>query len=165
MSKNKKQFACAACGSISGKWMGQCPDCMEWGTISEEVMSASKVAVSKIGNVQTVQSLADEVESTIRTKTPIEELNRVLGGGLVSGSAILIGGDPGIGKSTLLLQLPSSLSQNNMGCLYITGEESTNQIKLRGMRLGINDNKTGLLAATNVEDIISTIDKNKQGRK
>lgn len=163
MSKNKKQFACAACGSISGKWMGQCPDCMEWGTISEEVMSASKIAVSKIGNVQTVQSLADEVESTIRTKTPIEELNRVLGGGLVSGSAILIGGDPGIGKSTLLLQLSSSLSQNNMGCLYITGEESTNQIKLRGMRLGINDNKTGLLAATNVEDIISTIDKNKQG--
>ena len=163
MSKNTKQFACAACGSISGKWMGQCPDCMEWGTISEEVMSASKIAVSKIGNVQTVQSLADEVESTIRTKTPIEELNRVLGGGLVSGSAILIGGDPGVGKSTLLLQLSSSLSQNNMGCLYITGEESTNQIKLRGMRLGINDNKTGLLAATNVEDIISTIDKNKQG--
>ncbi|MEM6338356.1 MAG: DNA repair protein RadA [Pseudomonadota bacterium] len=163
MSKNKKQFVCAACGSISSKWMGQCPECLEWGTISEEVNSASKIAVSKIGNVQPVQSLADEVESTIRTKTPIEELNRVLGGGLVSGSAILIGGDPGIGKSTLLLQLSSSLSQNNMGCLYITGEESTNQIKLRGMRLGINDNKTGLLSATNVEDIISTIDKNKQG--
>ncbi len=162
MSKNKKQFACAACGSISGKWMGQCPDCMEWGTISEEIISASKIAALKVGNVQEIQSLADEVESTIRTKTPIEELNRVLGGGLVSGSAILIGGDPGIGKSTLLLQLSSSLSQNNIGCLYITGEESINQIKLRGMRLGINDNKTGLLSATNVEDIISTIDKNKQ---
>ena len=162
MSKNKKQFACAACGSVSGKWMGQCPDCMEWGTISEEILSASKIAVSKVGNAQALQSLADEVESTIRTKTPIEELNRVLGGGLVSGSAILIGGDPGIGKSTLLLQLSSSLSQNNMGCLYITGEESTNQIKLRGLRLGISDNKTGLLSATNVEDIISTIDKNKQ---
>ena len=162
MSKNKKQFACAACGSISGKWMGQCPDCMEWGTISEEIISASKIAALKVGNVQEIQSLADEVESTMRTKTPIEELNRVLGGGLVSGSAILIGGDPGIGKSTLLLQLSSSLSQNNIGCLYITGEESINQIKLRGMRLGINDNKTGLLSATNVEDIISTIDKNKQ---
>ena len=162
MSKNKKQFACAACGSISGKWMGQCPDCMEWGTISEEIISASKIAALKVGNVQEIQSLADEVESTIRTKTPIEELNRVLGGGLVFGSAILIGGDPGIGKSTLLLQLSSSLSQNNIGCLYITGEESINQIKLRGMRLGINDNKTGLLSATNVEDIISTIDKNKQ---
>lgn len=162
MSKNKKQFACAACGSVSAKWMGQCPDCMEWGTISEEIMSASKIVVSKIGNAQVLQSLADEVESTIRMKTPIEELNRVLGGGLVSGSAILIGGDPGIGKSTLLLQLSSSLSQNDMGCLYITGEESTNQIKLRATRLGIKDNKTGLLSATNVEDIISTIDKNKQ---
>ena len=163
MSKNKKQFACAACGSISAKWMGQCPDCMEWGTISEEILSASKIGVSKIGNAQTLQSLSDEVESTIRVKTPIEELNRVLGGGLVSGSAILIGGDPGIGKSTLLLQLSSRLSQNDMGCLYITGEESTNQIKLRAARLGIKDNKTGLLSATNVEDIISTIDKNKQG--
>lgn len=162
MSKNKKQFACAACGSVSAKWMGQCPDCMEWGTISEEILSASKIGVSKIGNAQVLQSLADEVESTIRMRTPIEELNRVLGGGLVSGSAILIGGDPGIGKSTLLLQLSSSLSQNDMGCLYITGEESTNQIKLRAARLGIKDNKTGLLSATNVEDIISTIDQNKQ---
>lgn len=163
MSKNKKQFACAACGSISAKWMGQCPDCMEWGTISEEILSASKIGVAKIGNAQALQSLSDEVESTMRIKTPIEELNRVLGGGLVSGSAILIGGDPGIGKSTLLLQLSSSLSQNDMGCLYITGEESTNQIKLRAARLGIKDNKTGLLSATNVEDIISTIDKNKKG--
>ncbi len=162
MSKNKKQFACSSCGSMSGKWMGQCPDCMEWGTISEELSSASKISVSKAGNAQELQSLYDKVESTIRTKTPIEELNRVLGGGLVAGSAILIGGDPGIGKSTLLLQLSSSLSKNNMGCLYITGEESTNQIKLRGQRLGVGDNKTGLLAATNVEDIISTIDKNKQ---
>jgi len=163
MSKNKKQFACAACGSISAKWMGQCPDCMEWGTISEEILSASKIGISKVGNAQILQNLSDEVEATMRTKTPIEELNRVLGGGLVSGSAILIGGDPGIGKSTLLLQLSSSLSQNNMGCLYITGEESTNQIKLRAARLGIKDNKTGLLSATNVEDIISTIDKHKQG--
>lgn len=163
MSKSKKQFACAACGSISAKWMGQCPDCMEWGTISEEILSASKIGVAKIGNAQALQSLSDEVESTIRVRTPIEELNRVLGGGLVSGSAILIGGDPGIGKSTLLLQLSSSLSQNDMGCLYITGEESTNQIKLRASRLGIKDNKTGLLSATNVEDIISTINKNKNG--
>jgi DNA repair protein RadA/Sms len=134
---------------------------MEWGTISEEASSASKINVSKAGSAQNIQSLADEIESTMRTKTPIEELNRVLGGGLVSGSAILIGGDPGIGKSTLLLQLSSSLSKNNMGCLYITGEESVNQIKLRGQRLGIKDTKTGLLAATNVEDIISTIDQNK----
>ena len=162
MSKIKKQYACANCGSVSSKWAGQCLDCMEWDTISEEMSSASKIIVPRTGRAQLLHSLADQVESTLRTKTPIEELNRVLGGGLVSGSAILIGGDPGIGKSTLLLQLSSSLSKGNMGCLYITGEESVNQIKLRAERLGIQDNKTGLLAATNVEDIISTIDQNKQ---
>ena len=97
---------------------------MEWGTIAEEMSSASKIMVHKTGNPQEVHSLADKSEQTMRTKTPIEELNRVLGGGLVSGSAILIGGDPGIGKSTLLLQLSTSLSKSDMGCLYITGEES-----------------------------------------
>ena len=162
MGKVKKQYACMSCGSMSSKWFGQCPDCMEWGTIAEEMSSASKIMVPKTGNPQEVHSLADKSEQTMRTKTPIEELNRVLGGGLVSGSAILIGGDPGIGKSTLLLQLSTSLSKSDMGCLYITGEESINQIKLRAERLDIKDNKTGLLAATNVEDIISTIDQNKE---
>lgn len=161
MTKNKKQFICQACGSISRKWMGQCPDCMEWGTISEEIQSSSKITMSNSGHAQPLQNLSDTIESTIRVKTPIEELNRVLGGGLVKGSAILIGGDPGIGKSTLLLQLSSSLSQKNTGCLYITGEESTNQIKLRGQRLGIVESKMGLLSATNVEDVVSTIDQNK----
>lgn len=135
---------------------------MEWNTISEEMSSASKITVSSAGSPQQLHSLADKAEKTIRTKTPMEELNRVLGGGLVSGSAILIGGDPGIGKSTLLLQLLSSLSKGNTGCLYITGEESINQIRLRAERLGIQDNNTGLLAATNIEDIISTIDQIKQ---
>lgn len=162
MGKIKKQYSCASCGSMSSKWSGQCSDCMEWGTISEEMSSASKIMVPKTGNPQQVHSLADKASHTIRTKTPIEELNRVLGGGLVTGSAILIGGDPGIGKSTLLLQLSTSLSKANIGCLYITGEESINQIKLRAERLDIQDNKTGLLAATNVEDIISTIDQNKE---
>lgn len=162
MGKVKKQYACMSCGSMSSKWLGKCPDCMEWGTIAEEMSSASKIMVPKTGTPQEVHSLADKSEQTMRTKTPIEELNRVLGGGLVSGSAILIGGDPGIGKSTLLLQLSTSLSKSDMGCLYITGEESINQIKLRAERLDIKDNKTGLLAATNVEDIISTIDQNKE---
>ncbi len=162
MGKIKKQYSCISCGSTSSKWLGQCPDCMEWGTITEEMSSASKIMVPKTGNTQEIHSLADKSVKTMRTKTPIEELNRVLGGGLVSGSAILIGGDPGIGKSTLLLQLSTSLSKTNMGCLYITGEESINQIKLRAERLDIKDNKTGLLSATNVEDIISTIDQNKE---
>lgn len=162
MSKNKSAYSCTGCGSVSSKWMGQCPECLEWGTIIEEAVSASKIMIPKTGNAQEIHTLADKVESTLRTKTPIEELNRVLGGGVVAGSAILIGGDPGIGKSTLLLQLCTSLASSNIGCLYITGEESINQIKLRAQRLGIHDNKTGLLAAMNVEDIISTIDQNKK---
>ncbi len=161
MSKNKKNFSCTSCGSISSKWVGQCPDCFEWGTVIEEAVSASKVIVPQKGNPQELQSLHDNIESTVRKKTPIEELNRVLGGGLVTGSAILIGGDPGIGKSTLLLQLTTSLSKAGTGCLYITGEESTNQIKLRAQRLGIKSNETALLASNSVEDIISTIDKHK----
>ena len=162
MIKNKSTYSCTSCGSVSSKWMGQCLECLEWGTVTEESVSASKIMVPKTGNAQEIHTLAGEIESTIRTKTPIEELNRVLGGGLVAGSAILIGGDPGIGKSTLLLQLCTSLASSDIGCLYITGEESTNQIKLRAQRLGIHDNKTGLLAATNVDDIISTIDQNKK---
>ena len=162
MSKSKNQFSCSNCGSISSKWMGQCSDCLEWGTISEDIVSASKIVIPKIGNAQNIEYLTGDLEQTTRTKTPIEELNRVLGGGLVVGAAILIGGDPGIGKSTLLLQLCTSLSNTNFGCLYVTGEESINQIKLRAQRLSISDNKTGLLASTNVEDIISTIDKNKK---
>ncbi len=162
MTKTKKYFSCNNCGSVLAKWLGQCPDCNQWGTITEEPISSSKINVSKSGSAQNLDYLNNSISDTVRTKTPIEELNRVLGGGLVSGSAILIGGDPGIGKSTLLLQLATQLVQNNIGCLYITGEESTNQIKLRAKRLGLKDNKTLLLAATNVEDIISTIDKHKQ---
>jgi len=161
-NKNKKQFSCNSCGSFLNKWLGQCPECGSWGTISEELGNASKILVSKAGIAQELESLESEVVQTIRTKTPIEELNRVLGGGLVKASAILIGGDPGIGKSTLLLQLLASLARSNMGCLYITGEESTNQIKLRAARLGAASSKAGLLAATNVEDIISTMDKYKK---
>lgn len=162
MNKTKKQYSCNNCGSVSTKWLGQCPDCLEWGTINEEVKSNSKVTISGKGNKQELQFIDNNFERTIRVKTPIDELNRVLGGGLVSGSAILIGGDPGIGKSTLLLQLCTKLTQNNVNCLYITGEESTNQIKLRASRLGLGDSKTGLLASTNVEDIISTIDHYKK---
>lgn len=161
-NKNKKQFSCNNCGSMLNKWLGQCPECSSWGSVTEELGGLSKITVSKAGTPQELESLDDEIMQAIRTKTPIEELNRVLGGGLVSGSAILIGGDPGIGKSTLLLQLSTSLAQNNMGCLYITGEESTNQIKLRAARLGASNSKAGLLSATNVEDIISTMDKHKK---
>ena len=115
MSKNKKVFSCNNCGSVSNKWLGQCPDCGQWGSITEELASSSKIIVPKTGTAQELDFLSDAIVETMRVKTPIEELNRVLGGGLVSGSAILIGGDPGIGKSTLLLQLCSKLAQNDVG--------------------------------------------------
>ena len=160
--KGKKKFSCVNCGNIATKWSGQCPDCNEWGTIVEELQSSSQVVLPKTGIAQDLQSLNDNTEKTIRKETPISELNRVLGGGLVSGSVILIGGDPGIGKSTLLLQLASQISQINTNCLYITGEESSDQIKLRARRLDVHESKMGLIASNNVEDILSTIDQHKK---
>ncbi|MGI4775328.1 MAG: DNA repair protein RadA [Janthinobacterium lividum] len=160
--KNKKQYSCTNCGSVTGKWAGQCTDCGVWNSIEEEILNASKVQVSRAGNPQKLEQLDNKVLEKSRIPTSMEELNRVLGGGLVAASAILIGGDPGIGKSTLLLQLSASLSNTGVRCLYITGEESSEQIKLRALRLGIINNTTSVLASTNVEDIISTIEANKK---
>lgn len=161
MSKSKKQYICNNCGSVAAKWSGQCFDCQAWGTIAEEVLSAQTISVARSGNVLAIEEFDDSVTEKMRIITPIEELNRVLGGGLVPASAILIGGDPGIGKSTLLLQLTASLSNGSVKCLYITGEESTNQVKLRASRLGLNAEKAQILAATNVHDILATIDSAK----
>ncbi|WP_342268097.1 DNA repair protein RadA [Candidatus Tisiphia endosymbiont of Empis tessellata] len=160
MSKIKKQYICTNCGNSTSKWAGQCFDCGLWGAIEEEVISQVQV---RLGNNQQIQKLDGVVVESLRTPTPINELNRVLGGGLVSSSAILIGGDPGIGKSTLLLHLVASsfCDKIRMNCLYITGEESIDQIKLRALRLGLNNETTSILAATNIEDIISTIDADK----
>ncbi|UCM93023.1 MAG: DNA repair protein RadA [Rickettsia endosymbiont of Cimex lectularius] len=160
MSKIKKQYICTNCGNSTSKWAGQCFDCGLWGAIEEEVISQVQV---RLGNKQQIQKLDGVVVESLRTPTPINELNRVLGGGLVSSSAILIGGDPGIGKSTLLLHLVASsfCDKIKMNCLYITGEESIDQIKLRALRLGLNNETTSILAATNIEDIISTIDADK----
>lgn len=160
MSKHKKQYSCNNCGSVFNKWAGQCSDCGTWGTIEEELANSSKVYVTS-GAPQRIEQLDDKVIEKLRTPTAINELNRALGGGLVAASAILIGGDPGIGKSTLLLQLSASLATSGIDSLYITGEESTDQIKLRAMRLGIKNNPANILAATNTEDIIATINAHK----
>ncbi|MDD9335327.1 MAG: DNA repair protein RadA [Rickettsiaceae bacterium] len=155
-----KQYICTNCGNSTSKWAGQCFDCGLWGAIEEEVISQVQV---RLGNKQQIQKLDGVVVESLRTPTPINELNRVLGGGLVSSSAILIGGDPGIGKSTLLLHLVASsfCDKIRMNCLYITGEESIDQIKLRALRLGLSNKTASILAATNIEDIISTIDADK----
>nr|WP_253307618.1 DNA repair protein RadA [Rickettsia endosymbiont of Ceutorhynchus assimilis] len=161
MSKEKKHYTCSNCGNVSLKWSGQCFDCGVWGTILEEIVSSNKALV-KAGSKQNIEKLSSVAIEQLRIPTPIHELNRVLGGGLVTGSAILIGGDPGIGKSTLLLQLVASSFPININCLYITGEESLDQIKLRALRLELVNKETNILAATNLEDIISTIEANKE---
>jgi DNA repair protein RadA/Sms len=159
--KIKKQYICSNCGGIAAKWSGQCFECQSWGTIEEEVVSNSKTVITALGSPQKIEELDNLVTAKVRIPTAIEELNRVLGGGLVAASAILIGGDPGIGKSTLLLQLSASFAVSNSNCLYITGEESIEQIKLRGLRLGLSSSRAQITAITNLEDIIATIDSYK----
>jgi len=160
VGKIKKQYVCTHCGNSTPKWLGQCGDCGVWGGVEEEVVSFEQPQI-RLGNKQEVQRLDSAALQILRTPTPINELNRVLGGGLVSSSAILIGGDPGIGKSTVLLQLAACSFATRMNCLYVTGEESVDQIKLRATRLNLSNQATLILSATNIEDIISTIEADK----
>lgn len=158
MSKLKKQFVCNVCGAVSPKWSGQCYDCKTWGSIEEQIDEIKK-SISQQGKVIKLEEFSEITSEDIRFKTPLSELNRVLGGGLVKGSVILIGGDPGIGKSTLLLQLTMLMGQNpSSHPLYITGEESTNQVKLRANRLGLSGDNARIISATNLADILTTIE-------
>ena len=160
MAKTKKQYVCSNCGSISPKWAGQCFDCGEWSSIYEEVETNDSASVSVRTGTQLVPEILSGEGASERSRivTPIEELNRVLGGGLVPASAILVGGDPGIGKSTLLLQLTSQLADSGIKSLYVTGEESAEQVKLRAHRLQVGSTQSYIVAATNVHDILATID-------
>lgn len=158
MAKAKIQYNCTACGASHTKWAGQCGDCGEWNTMSETITAITtnnrQGFAGKKGNAK-IQALADiEMHEEMRTPTNIGELDRVLGGGLVHGSVTLIGGDPGIGKSTLLTQTLASLSKT-LPCLYVTGEESLQQISMRAHRLGLEDRGLQLLSETCVENIIT----------
>jgi len=158
MAKAKIQYSCTACGSSHSKWAGQCGDCGEWNTLIESIAAIStnnrQGFAGKKGSAQ-IQALEDiQMQKEMRTVTRIGELDRVLGGGLVHGSVTLIGGDPGIGKSTLLTQTLASLSQT-LPCLYVTGEESLQQVSLRAHRLGLEGRGLKLLSETCVENIIT----------
>jgi DNA repair protein RadA/Sms len=165
VSKVKKQYICKNCGSISAKWSGQCFDCGAWDSLEEEVIvkehKANLVSGSNISKYDALEidKLDDFIVESSRIITPLSELNRVLGGGIVPGSVTLIGGDPGIGKSTILLQLSMLLEEHGVGCFYVTGEESSNQVKLRASRLGNKKSDMKLLSATNVNSILATISK------
>lgn len=161
MAKEKIVFYCQSCGAESSKWMGQCPSCKEWNTFVEEVVSAKKGSKSPLRQEMRarVTKLKDiEFSEEERIRTGINELDRVLGGGIVQGSVMLVGGDPGIGKSTLLLQVCRNLAAQNRSILYVSGEESLQQIKLRAERIGEFGDSLSLLCETNL-DIISEIVK------
>ena len=166
MLKNKKTvYFCQECGYESAKWMGQCPGCKAWNTFVEETVSAKK---NPSGNLKASEKRQDPVilkdislSEDERQTTQIGELDRVLGGGIVPGSLVLVGGDPGIGKSTLLLQVCRNLAENQVTVLYISGEESLRQIKLRANRIGDFNDKMQLLCETNLEVIREGIERKK----
>ena len=166
MLKNKKTvYFCQECGYESAKWMGQCPACKAWNTIVEETVSSKK---SSSGSIKTTQKKTEPVvlkdislSSDERQSCGIGELDRVLGGGIVPGSLVLVGGDPGLGKSTLLLPVCRNLSSQGISVLYISGEESLRQIKLRADRLGTFNDKLKLLCETNLENIREIIERTK----
>ena len=159
MAKGKVQYHCTACGTLHSKWNGQCSDCGEWNTLEESVVSAAPASKSPrfsgySGEAVAIRSLGDiKVQEDPRTPTGVQELDRVLGGGLVAGSVVLIGGDPGIGKSTILLQTLCDLPEINS--LYVTGEESMQQVGLRARRLGLPVDHLRLLTETCVETVLA----------
>ena len=162
MAKAKKSiYFCQNCGHEESKWLGQCPMCREWNTFVEEKVTVSKGTAAKNtvreAEVVTLSSVSTDQED--RMQTEIEELDRVLGGGVVPGSLVLVGGDPGIGKSTLLLQVCKRLSDQSRKVLYISGEESLKQIKLRANRMGTFSDHLLLLCETNLETIRQVIER------
>ena len=163
MAKNKMVFFCRECGYESAKWMGQCPGCKSWNTFTEEPVamkpSGRVNALKADGKAEPVKLSQVSVDEKDRISTNMEELDRVLGGGIVPGSLILVGGDPGIGKSTLLLQVCRNLSDKALDVLYISGEESLRQIKMRANRLGEFGDRLSLLCEINLEVIEEIIRK------
>ena len=158
MAKIKTKYICQECGYETGKWLGRCPSCSNFSTFSEEFIeksSSKTTTISTISKALDLESISPINE--VRTKTKIGELDRVLGGGIVQGSLTLVGGDPGIGKSTLLLQICQYIGESDKKILYVSGEESAQQIKLRATRLNITTKNLLLLSETNFNIIENTI--------
>jgi DNA repair protein RadA/Sms len=162
MAKLLKTYVCQSCGSASSKWQGQCADCGSWNTMVEEAQTAAtpfaqKHHLQKGGRKLSLEPLDAETALPQRLSTGIGELDRALGGGLVPGSATLIGGDPGIGKSTLLLQAAGRIAAAGQAVVYVSGEEAADQVRLRAQRLGLGKAPVRLAAATSVRDILTTL--------
>lgn len=162
MAKEKNHYVCSDCGGISPKWQGKCPSCNAWNTLIESVAQTAAATKNRFAALAKTAEVAvlGEIDAVdfARTPTGHEELDRVLGGGMVEGGVVLIGGDPGIGKSTLLLQALDSLQRSGQSTLYVTGEESGAQVALRARRLGLDGSQVKVLAEIGLEKILSTLE-------
>jgi DNA repair protein RadA/Sms len=160
MVKTKRRYVCQACGSLSHRWQGQCADCAEWNTLVEEAPAtvfSMKHDLSAGGRTVAFEALDAPGEVLVRRRTGLAEFDRALGGGLVPGSAVLMGGDPGIGKSTLLLQSAAAIARTGAPVVYVSGEEAAGQVRLRASRLGLADAPIKLAAASSVRDILTSL--------
>ncbi len=166
MARTKIQFICQNCGTAHSRWAGKCDGCGEWNTLIEENPTAGVGGgpgrINPVGREVALVSLDGEIEEAPRFKSGVDELDRATGGGFVRGSAILLGGDPGIGKSTLLMQASAALAKNGHVVIYISGEEAIAQVRLRAKRLGAGSAPVLLAAETNVEDILATLKANEK---
>ena len=162
MAKSKTVFFCTACGNETPKWVGRCPECGAWNTLEEHIEKPTAVGRAKaspVGMSRKPQRLSQvDTDTEIRFSTGMGELDRVLGGGAVAGSLVLVGGAPGIGKSTLLLQICNSLCQGR-SVLYVSGEESERQLKLRAVRLGVSPEQLYILSETRLSDILEAVEE------
>ncbi|MEO5706931.1 MAG: DNA repair protein RadA [Alteraurantiacibacter sp.] len=160
MAKPKRRYVCTECGSVTHRWQGQCVDCLAWNSLVEdapETAFAAKHDLSAGGRRIALEALDVATPPLARRSTGIAEFDRALGGGIVPGSAILMGGEPGIGKSTLLLQAAASVARGGGLAVYVSGEEAAGQVRLRATRLGLADAPLKLAAATSVRDILTTL--------
>ncbi|WEZ83908.1 DNA repair protein RadA [Rhizobium sp. 32-5/1] len=166
MAKARTNFICQNCGTVHARWVGKCEGCNQWNTIVEEDpmggIGGGPGRTPKKGRPVALTTLSGEIEEAPRINTGISELDRATGGGFVRGSAVLIGGDPGIGKSTVLMQAAAALSRKGHRVIYVSGEEAVAQVRLRAQRLGAADTDVLLAAETNVEDILATLGEGKR---
>jgi DNA repair protein RadA/Sms len=168
MAKTRTTFICQNCGAVSARWAGRCDDCGAWNTLVEETVGGgigagpAKTASGRKGRPVALAALSGEADDAPRIVSGIGELDRATGGGFVPGSALLIGGDPGIGKSTLLMQAAAALALRGRRVVYVSGEEAVAQVRLRAQRLGLADAAVALAAETNVEDILATLAADKR---
>ena len=162
MAKPKSRYVCQACGSAATRWQGQCADCGDWNTLVQESAAVSSIFAAKHnlqggGSRIALVGLDTPAALPERMASGIAEFDRAIGGGIVAGSALLVGGDPGIGKSTLLLQVAARLASAGQRVVYVSGEESAEQVRLRAVRLGLGGSPVQLAAATSVRDILTTV--------